>query len=377
MAVPRIGYAIVLAGGAGTRLWPASTRSNPKQFLRIGGRKSLLELTLERALALDVRKILIVTHQSQAESVAREISALPQIAERSVIISEPAARNTAPALALAARYLSSIGATDEISIVMPADHLITPLSTFTADAAVAAEIAHSRYLVTFGIRPSRPETGYGYIETGDTLGSGWYVHSFREKPDQATAIHYLKAGNYYWNSGMFVFRNDFFRAELAERSPEVADQVDRLGDEFPLRRVHGVPVCGDMAELSSLYASLPSISIDYALMEKSARRAMVAARFSWNDVGSWDEIAAISETDAREQGQEAAVTAAAARHSPIFMVEANRCHVESDLPVALCGVDDLHVIVKNGMILVCRRGSSQLVKEAVQEMKAEGYERLL
>ncbi len=366
MSDRRIAYAVVLAGGAGTRLWPASTRSNPKQFLRVGGPKSLLQMTLERADALGVERILVVTHQSQAESVAREIADNERLTGKTVIISEPSARNTAPALALAATYLAAEGAADAVSIVMPADHLITPVEAFADDAAKAAELARAGYLVTFGIRPTRPETGYGYIETTETLGPGWNVHSFREKPDQPTAVHYLKAGNYYWNSGMFVYRNDLFLAELSENSPDVTDPFGRLTEKFALRRVHGVPVCGDMAALSSLYASLPSISIDYALMEKSLKRAMVAGSFSWNDVGSWDEIAAIAETHGTDPGD-----------APQFLVDAERCYVESELPVAVCGVDDLHVIVRNGMILVCRRGASQLVKDAVESMKREGYERLL
>jgi len=201
MSDRRIAYAVVLAGGAGTRLWPASTRSNPKQFLRVGGPKSLLQMTLERADALGVERILVVTHQSQAESVAREIADNERLTGKTVIISEPSARNTAPALALAATYLAAEGAADAVSIVMPADHLITPVEAFADDAAKAAELARAGYLVTFGIRPTRAEIGYGYIETTETLGPGWNVHSFREKPDQPTAVHYLKAGNYYWNSG--------------------------------------------------------------------------------------------------------------------------------------------------------------------------------
>ncbi len=374
MSDPIISCAIILAGGAGTRLWPASTRSHPKQFLRIGGNKTLIALTVERALALDVRRILVVTHQSQAEGAAREIAEIPGAGERTVILSEPVARNTAPALALAASYLSRVGADGETCMVMPADHLIAPVGMFVADAAKAAELASARYLVTFGIPPHRPETGYGYIETAENIGPGWSVRSFREKPDQATALHYLEAGNYYWNSGMFVYRSDLFCAELSRHSPEVAEPFQRQLVDFPLRRVHGVPVCGEMAELSSLYASLPSISVDYALMEKSDRRAMVAGSFTWNDIGSWDEIAAI-----REAVQPAASRSASPilTDAPTFAAESQRCHVESDLPVALCGVDDLHVVVKNDMVLICRRGAAQLVKDAVEEMRRTGHERLL
>ncbi len=369
-----IRHAVILAGGAGTRLWPASTRAQPKQFMKIVDGKTLLQLTVERALALNVERIVIVTHQSQAERVAEDISAVREAKERTVILSEPVARNTAPALALAARYLQTVGEADSTSIVMPADHVVSPLQAFVSDALGADSLADQGYLVTFGIRPTRPETGYGYIETSDTLAPGWAVHSFREKPDQGTAIHYLKAGNYYWNSGMFVYQSNLFLSELAENSPSIASALGTLSAPFPTRRVHGVEVAGDMAALSALYPALESRSVDYAVMEKSGRRAMIMSSFRWNDVGSWDEIASIAE----EPGRRTEDSASLHRNDvPVVTVASEHCYIDSDLPVAVCGLDDVHVIVKNGMVLVCRRGESQLVKNAVEKLKDGGYERLL
>ena len=367
-------YAVILAGGAGTRLWPASVKAHPKQFLKIAGDKTLLQLTVERALALGVETILIVTHQSQTELVAEDIAQLPRAKPITVILAEPVARNTAAALALAARYLGSIGPVEERCIVMPADHLVTPTDAFVADTANADELARQGYLLTYGINPTRPETGYGYIETSEPLQNGWKVNSFREKPDHATAIGYMKAGNYFWNSGMFVYRTDVFLDELSRFAPAVAEPFKQLTTPFPVRTVHGVQVAGDVAALSALYPSIEAVSVDYALMEKSDRRAMVQSSFRWNDVGSWDEIAAIAESAENSRKSDVELQSG---DIPAVRVESPGCYIDSDLPVALCGVEDVHVVVKNGMVLICKRGSSQLVKDAFNRLRDGGYERLL
>jgi mannose-1-phosphate guanylyltransferase/mannose-6-phosphate isomerase len=240
-------------------------------------------------------------------------------------------------------------------LVLPSDHLITPQEDFAGDADAAGTLSDKGYVVTFGIKPKHPETGYGYIEAGDKQSPGYEVASFKEKPDEETAKAYLKAGTYFWNSGMFCFNAGGFLRELAEHQPDVAEvfrSIKRIPEE---RSDRGITVAMESDEIERLYQDSPSISVDYAVMEKSKRAAMIKASFSWTDIGSWDEVARRDLTPPPDVLQENA--------------EGN--YVFSDMPVALCGVDDLIVVVKNGSVLVCKKGSSQDVKKIVNKAKEE------
>ena len=369
-----VDHVVILAGGAGTRLWPASVQSHPKQFLDLGDGRSLLRMTAERALAVcPTGKIVVVTHRDHAELAAEHLSALPEARGRVAILPEPVGRNTAPAIAFAEAWLRACGGAEATAMVMPADHLIEPMDTFRRDVGTAAALARDGHLVTFGIVPDRPETGYGYIEAGEPVGDGRRVAAFKEKPDTATAQRFLEAGNFWWNSGMFLFRLDRFREECAGHAPEIHRLFSDLpaapdsapADGGPAQAASGPVIFAETDALRRLYAESPSISIDYAVMERCTRAAVVPAGFSWNDIGSWDEFARLARP-AAEQGR---VLAAGADPSRSFVL--------SDLPVALVGVDDLIVIVKNGSVLVCRRGESQSVKEIVEELRKEGRRDLL
>jgi mannose-1-phosphate guanylyltransferase/mannose-6-phosphate isomerase len=355
----------ILAGGAGTRLWPASNSKRPKQFIPLQDGKSLFLLTLERALKLGKGDLFIVTLDEQIEQLAGECAKLESGLERVKLVAEPAPRNTAPAIAAAAVILRNSGRGDQTIAVLPSDHLITPLSALAEDMAAAADLAGEGHLVTFGVKPDRPETGYGYIETGDALAGGFSVKSFREKPDLATAESFLAEGSYYWNSGMFCFRVDRYFEELRRGRPDIAEVFESIRVSDPSRQLSGMDLFFRDPSVVEAYSRSPKDSVDYAVMEKCMKVAMVKATFTWNDIGSWDELSEVLDNDL--EGSEGSA----------ISLESSGCFIHSDIPVALCGVEDLVVVQKNGVLLVMKKGRGQLVKEAVGRFKEAGRKDLL
>jgi mannose-1-phosphate guanylyltransferase/mannose-1-phosphate guanylyltransferase/mannose-6-phosphate isomerase len=345
-----VDHVFILAGGSGTRLWPASTQDNPKQFLKLSGDKSLLTLTIERARGLDISgEIVIITLEDQLDGILEECSSL----EKGItVIPEPFARNTGPALALGTRYVASKYSREDSILVLAADHLITPQAQFAADVKKAADLAEEGMLVTFGIPPTFASTGYGYIEEGRPLGPGAKVASFREKPDRKTAEEFLERGNYSWNSGMFLFSAGLFLEEIEKYEPKISEAFADLGDFSETHSGNALIACRDEAVRKG-YEKAPKISVDYAVMERSDKVGVIKAAFDWNDIGSWDEVAALGTAGTGE----------------VFRVDSEGSYVYSDTPVALCGVDDLIVVVKNGRVLVCRKGETQKVKEIVNMLK--------
>ncbi|MCL2792311.1 MAG: mannose-1-phosphate guanylyltransferase [Spirochaetaceae bacterium] len=347
----------ILAGGSGTRLWPASLNEYPKQFIKIKGEKSLLALTIERALALDIPgEIIIITLKSQVEDVIKECAPYANTG-KIVILPEPVARNTATAIAAAAWWVAagmSHPAQDKkqgaasSALILPADHLIEGMDVFKKNAEEADLLAREGFLVTFGIPPLYPETGYGYIKRGEPHGKGFKVESFMEKPNIKTAKQFMEDGNYFWNSGMFVFKMDAFLTEIEKYSPDIAASFAKL-DKTPGPFFEGnFKIIMDSPEVEEAYKQSPSISIDYAVMEKTPLSAMILAEFSWNDIGSWDQFETIIKNF---------------KWAELFEVGSSNNTVFSDIPVALCGVEDLIVVIKNGKALVCKKGASQKVKE--------------
>ena len=358
----------ILAGGAGTRLWPASNRSFPKQFLKVRNGKSLLALTITRALALGLKgNVYIITLKEQMDAVISECLTIPEGREKIVVLPEPEPKNTAPALAAAAGYLRAAGKGNERVIVMPADHIVTPVEKFRRDAEKAGDLAREGFFVTFGIKPVYPATGYGYIEAGEREGPGYKVKRFREKPDERTAEKFIKQGNFYWNSGMFAFSVDTFWKECTAHAPDI-ERVFRALDVSGEHTVRGIGVILDTDAVAALYASAPKTSIDYAVMEKSTNAVVIPADFTWNDIGSWDEMAEIIPA-AEEQ--------TALGGPDLFQVNAKGNFVLSDIPVALCGVEDLIVVQKNGVLLICKKGKGQLVKDVVTKVKEKEVDTLL
>jgi len=350
-----VDHVIIMAGGAGKRLWPASNNSKPKQFMTVQGKDSLFLSTVKRAAALNISgKILVVTHKDHVGAALEDSRSLDAAIRRKlVLLAEPQARNTGPALAYAASWLKALSAGQDSSVlVLAADHLIRDVDQFSRDVEDASVLAGMGHLVVYGIKPEFPSTGYGYIEAGSEIGPGYKVLSFKEKPDQKRAEEFLKAGNYLWNSGMFTYKISVFEEELLSGSPDMQKPfLPSLAGPSPSDE-EGVTVIMPDDAISSLYASLPRESIDYALMEKSGKIAMVRSGFDWNDVGSWDVIAELNPPP----------------EVPVFTGGTDSNFVYSDIPVALCGVEDLIVVIKNGKALVCRKGESQLVKDAAEAL---------
>ncbi len=360
---------VILAGGIGQRLWPASTQKRPKQFIDPGNGMSLMQASVSRAAALgDGPPIVVVTHTDHVPGAVEQIAALGEaVARRVTILPEPAGRNTAPAVAYATEYLEREGLVDGTVLVLAADHLISPQDRFASDVHDAVTIAVEDYLVVFGIKPTRPETGYGYIEAGDPHGPGALVRSFREKPELMVAEKYVKSGRYFWNSGMFVFRGRVYHEELAEYAPEIRTGFANFSEPFIFQEHQGVRVAEIADELEEVYRRMPKISVDYAVMENSRRAAMVEVGFEWSDVGSWDELSKVNSGEAPKGAGELVFQAACGTNN----------YVLSELPVAICGLDNVMVVVRNGMVLVCRKGASQLVRDIVTQIERSGHDELL
>lgn len=374
-------HVVIMAGGSGTRLWPASTRARPKQFLRLGGEESLLLQTARRALALNTGgEICIVTGERLAALTRAELDDAG-LAERVRVLAEPSPRNTAPAIMLAARWLASRTSVEDSMLVLTADHRVGPLPAFTADVGTAAALAEAGFLVTFGIAPDRPETGFGYIERGEALlpaepadpdgapasGSAaraFRVLAFREKPDEQTAGDYLASGRHYWNSGMFTFGLRVFQRELSEHAPQLWSAFGEHGSpteaDGDIAMTEGGWL-GLSASLRAAWEAIPSISIDYAVMEHTRVAAVVPATFTWSDVGSWDEVA-----QAWPRGD-----------GPAVLVQSDGAWVSADVPVTVCGAPGVRVVVRDGRVLVLGPAAGQLLKPALAEWEARGRSDLL
>jgi mannose-1-phosphate guanylyltransferase/mannose-1-phosphate guanylyltransferase/mannose-6-phosphate isomerase len=372
---------IIMAGGSGTRLWPASTSGRPKQFLSVPGEGSFFSAAVERGLkvtgdAKDGRVIIIAG--TQHVNLIVDACALFSARDRNrlVLIPEPAAKNTAPAIACGVLYTDwARGGTDRNMLVLSSDHIIRPLEVFTAGAAAAAAFAQQDKLAIFGILPKSPETGYGYIETAELLSGPrekpevYKVLSFREKPGEAKARAFVKAGNFFWNSGMFAFSSKFMLDQFHKNAPEVFLPFNQLAapDERSYTSRKGLRILSKWADLDIAYGKTKSISFDYAIAEKCGRTVMVKAAFQWTDVGSWDEYAKLS----------------GAAGAEVYRSGSASTFVDSDIPVALCGADDLIVVIRSGKdgsppaALIAKRGETQRVKEIVEQLKAAKRTELL
>ena len=346
-------YPVILTGGAGSRLWPVSREFYPKPLLPIFGEQTLLQDTVARLDALQgIRAPLFVCNEEHRFLVAEQVRLLGK--EPEAIMLEPQGRNTAPALTIAALYLVATDP-DALMVAMPADHVIPDPAAFVTAVEQAGQLAEQGYLVTFGVVAGKPETGYGYIQRGDAIeGSGGFrVDRFVEKPDVATAQAYLDAGNYFWNSGIFVMRADRWLEEIGKYQPDILAACKQA--------MAGSARDSDFVRVDKqAFLSSPSDSIDYAVMEKTDRAAVVPMSTSWSDVGSWSSIWEISEQDGQGNVAKGDVLTHDTTNS-LFMAQ-GRC-------IAAVGLDNIVVIETSDAVLVADKNKCQDVKAIVTQLK--------
>lgn len=344
-------YAVILAGGSGSRLWPLSRQHLPKQFLSLDGHASLLQTTINRlAPVIHAGNVLIVTQESHAKGEAYH-ALLPYQS-----LFEPVGRNTAPAIALAAAYLMVDG-NDPIMVVLPADHIIKDEVRFRTYLNGAIKAAESGRLITFGIQPTRPDTGFGYIKaTPNELTGVHEVERFTEKPDLDTAESFLKEGNYYWNSGMFVWRASVIIGEVKKYLPDVYQVVEaiiadsRNGATF-------------QQAVEKHFTAMPSVSIDYGVLEHSSLVSLIPCDIGWNDVGSWQAVHEISDKDENGNALQGNVIALDCKNSLI--------RAEKRL-VAAIGVEELCIVETADAVLISKSDQTQRVREVVDTLHQRG-----
>lgn len=352
-------YGVIMAGGGGTRFWPLSRKARPKQFLNLTGKDILVNETIDRLPeSISREDVFIVTNAAHAKLTLEETAGRVR---EDHILAEPAARNTAACIGYAAMEIVR-KYEDGVMCILPSDSYIRNVEEYRSVIDRAAEAAEKTdRLVTIGIKPTFPSTGYGYIKRKEAGENGWTpVEEFVEKPGLETARAYLEDGSYLWNSGMFVWRASTILRKLEALLPDIYACLQELGEAF------GSP--GEKEALERIYPAIPKISIDYGIMERSKDVLVLEGDFGWNDVGSFDALEALYEAD--ENGN--------LRYGEFAGVDARNCICYSDNKlIAAVGVEDLIVVNTEDAVLVCRKDRAQDVKEIVEELRTRGKEEYL
>jgi mannose-1-phosphate guanylyltransferase len=343
-------HAVVLAGGKGTRFWPKSRERRPKQLLPIVGERTMVQETIARLDPLvDRANVWAVTGVAHADELRAQ---LPDVPVDQIVV-EPIGRNTAPAIGLAAELIAARDP-QAAMIVLPADHHVRDTERFRDVLRRAVEVARREsVLVTIGIAPDAPETGYGYIERGADIPGGHRVRRFTEKPDRARAEEFLASGRYLWNAGIFVWRVEVIRAALRRHLPEAAEALRDI-----------VAHWGDHAHFAAVYAALHEVSIDYGVLEKSDSVVVVDGDFGWDDIGSWGAVRRLRSADAEGNVLEGRIVALSSARN--YVAGGKRL-------VALLGVDDLVVVDTEDALLVCAADRVQEVKRILEELERRGW----
>lgn len=344
-------HVVIMAGGAGTRFWPLSRRHRPKQLLTLFGETPMISQTVDRFEGVvPPERILIITSESLADAVAE---AVPQVPRENILL-EPVGRNTAPCIGLACVVLRDrLQRGDEVVAVFPADHYIRDPAAFRDSVQQAVDHADSGAIVTLGIEPTKPETGYGYIKAGAEVADGVRaVERFVEKPNRKNALHYLTDGDYLWNSGMFAFRVDAMLGEIGRQLPALAAELEALAPAIAAK---------DDDAVAEIFERIEPVSIDYGVMEGAKNVAVVPVRFGWSDVGHWDALPYVAETDDAGNVTMGDVVAVDCRDSVLIG------HDERVL--AAVGLDHVVVVDTEDAMLVAVRDRAQEVRAIVEALK--------
>ncbi len=354
-------YAVIMAGGIGSRFWPQSRKARPKQFLNVFGDATLIQNTVARLQGLvPPERCFVVTHERYVEQTQQQLPAVPP----ENILAEPISRNTAPCIAYAAVKLQTLDP-DATMLVLPADHLIENVKRFHEIVRVAVEKAQEpNALVTIGITPTHPATGYGYIqydssaEVDADADQAFPVRTFAEKPDLATAERFIDSGDFLWNSGMFIWRADSILGEMKRYLPDAYQAFASVSEAFNTD--------AEAASVHEAFQKSPRISIDYGVMERAKNVYVVPGSFGWSDVGDWRTVYDLSQKD--DHGN--------ALHGHVIVHDASRCYVQADdRLVVLVGIHDAIVVDTDDALLVCRRESTQSVKNVVEYLHAHQMDR--
>lgn len=352
-------YIVIMAGGVGTRFWPRSRASFPKQMLELFGKRSMLQQTYDRIACLTSNdKILVITN-SELKLLIHE--QLPELPEKN-IISEPFGRNTAPCIGLACAIIQHREKEDQVMVVLPADHLIREDAKFRECLISAVNYAPAEgCLITVGIKPSYPETGYGYIQKDNEITSAYgrpvfKVKTFAEKPDLDTATNFLKSGDFLWNSGMFIWTVKTILNELDDHQPEIADGVQKIRKHVDSKRMDEV--------IYDVYSKIKSVSIDYGVMELAQKVCVIEADFEWNDLGSWEAVYKISAKDGHHNSVQAPQQ---------IMLNSKNNYIYSSKMVAAIDVEGLVIVETDDALLICRKDQSQRVKDLVDQIRRKGW----
>ena len=339
--------AVIMAGGSGTRLWPLSRAAHPKQFLALHGDDTMLQATFKRLDGLDIQSSVTICNEEHRFFVAEQLREIDKLGS---IILEPVGRNTAPAIALAA--LSSPKGEDPLLLVLAADHVIQDEAAFTKTVMNAIPLATAGKLVTFGIVAREPNTGYGYIKKGESQGPGFAVDAFVEKPSIEVAKEYLESGDYFWNSGMFLFKASRYLEELKKHRPDIYEACQLS--------MEGTSKDNDFLRVNeAAFGACPSDSIDYAVMEKTDDAVVVPMDAGWSDIGSWSSLWCVSDKDSNGN----------ATHGDVMLYKSNNSYVRSDGKlVAAIGVDDLVIVSTKDVVVVAHKNSDQDVKKITQQL---------